>query len=167
MSSRLADALDRIRFARMYSLRLIESIPQADWFRAPTEGVTHVGWQVGHMAVAQYRLCFMQLRGPKPEDGVFFPPTFMDLFRKESTPNHDPAAHPSVAEIRQVFDAIHARLLEELSNYPDADLDSPVRMPHSLCKTKIDSLRWCSAHEMVHAGQIALLRRLFGMKPLW
>ena len=34
-------------------------------------------------------------------------------------------------------------------------------------KSKIECLHWCSAHEMIHAGQIALLRRLFGQSPIW
>lgn len=167
MSPRLADALDRIRIARKYSLDLIDSIPEADWFRMPSEGVTHVAWQVGHLAIAQYRLCFTQLRGFQPEDESFFPPGFLDPFKRESVPCADPKAYPSPTEIRRVFDAVHARLLDILPAYPDADLDSPVNVPHRLCRTKIDSLRWCSAHEMVHAGQIGLVRRLLGAKPLW
>jgi DinB superfamily len=167
MSPRLADALDRIRFARSYTLWMISDIPPADWFRMPAGGATHVAWQVGHLAIAQYRLCFMQLRGAKPEDGSFIPAGFLEPFLRESVPSPDPAAYPSVEMIRRVFDAVHARLLDQLPSYPDADLDSPVNVPHRLCKTKIDSLRWCSAHEMVHAGQIGLLRRLLGMKPLW
>ena len=34
-------------------------------------------------------------------------------------------------------------------------------------KTKIDTLRWCGDHELIHAGQIGLLRRLLGHKPVW
>ncbi|HEY2786871.1 MAG TPA: DinB family protein [Fimbriiglobus sp.] len=165
--SRLADALDRIRFAREYSSWLVDSIPHSEWFRSPDEVVTHLAWQVGHMAIAQYRLCLVQLRGPKPEDDAFFPPKFLDAFKRDSVPVSDPASYPSPSDIRTVYDAVHTHLLEELAGYPDADLDSPVRTPHRLCKTKIDSVRWCSAHELVHAGQVGLLRRLFGEKPLW
>src|SRR5262245_5895959 len=146
MSPRLADALERIRFARRYSLEFIDAVPESDWFRMPAEGVTHVAWQVGHLAIAQYRLCFVQLRGPRPEDVSFFPAGFFDRFKRESVPDADPGTYPTPAEIRRVFDAVNARLFEELPAYPDADLDSPVNLPHRLCKTKIDSLRWCSAH---------------------
>jgi hypothetical protein len=34
-------------------------------------------------------------------------------------------------------------------------------------KTVIEALFWCSRHESVHAGQIALLRRLHGLSPQW
>jgi len=165
--SRLADALDRIRFARAYTEQLLESIPSADWFHMPAEGVTHVAWQVGHLAIAQYRLCLAQLRGPIPDDETFFPLGFLDPFKRGSTPNPDPNSYPSAGVIRIVFNAVHEHVLQELAAYPDAELDSSVITPHRLCKTKIDSLRWCSAHEMFHAGQIGLLRRLFGQPPIW
>jgi len=41
-------------------------------------------------------------------------------------------------------------------------LDKPPLKPLSLAKTKLWSLLWCAQHEMVHAGQIGLLRRLLG-----
>lgn len=62
-----------------------------------------------------------------------------------------------------VFD----RVMAELPIFPDAKLDEPITVSHRLCKTKIECLRWCSAHEMIHAGQIGLLRRLFGQPPIW
>jgi uncharacterized damage-inducible protein DinB len=36
-----------------------------------------------------------------------------------------------------------------------------------LAQTKRASLLWCAQHELVHAGQIGLLRRLLGYPPLW
>jgi hypothetical protein len=146
MSPRISDALDRIRFARKYTLEFVDAVPQLEWFRMPAEGVTHVAWQVGHLAIAEYRLCFTQLRGFRPGDEAFFPPGFLDPFKRTSTPSPDPAAYPAPAVIRRVFDAVHVQLLDELPEYPDSDLDSPVNVPHRLCRTKIESLRWCSAH---------------------
>ena len=46
-------------------------------------------------------------------------------------------------------------------------IDLPPHKPHRLFHTRLGSLLWCSRHEMVHAGQIALLRRMIGRKPLW
>jgi uncharacterized damage-inducible protein DinB len=34
-------------------------------------------------------------------------------------------------------------------------------------RTKLEALFWCSQHELIHAGQIALLRRLIGKEPQW
>lgn len=69
-------------------------------------------------------------------------------------------------EIRATFDRVHEQLLLELEHFSEGDFGSPPLTPHKFCNTKIACIRWCSAHEMLHAGQIGLLRRLFGQKPM-
>ncbi|HJZ56618.1 MAG TPA: DinB family protein [Gemmataceae bacterium] len=165
--SRLQDALDRITLIRSYTRGLIDTIDPADWFRMPAEGITHVAWQVGHLAFAEYGLCLMRLRGPRPDDQQIITPGFIAAFRRESVPEPDPAKFPPVAEIRATFDRVHERVLSELPAFPDAELDTLISPPHRICKTRFDCVRWCPYHEMTHAGQIGLLRRLFGQKPMW
>ena len=165
--SRIRDALDRIVFARAYTRGLLDTIPESDWFRMPAGGVTHVAWQVGHLAMAQYLLCLSRVRGPRPDDEQLIPAAFVNTFRRDSVPDPDPAKFPPVAEIRATFDRVHDRVLADLADFPDAELDAPLPIPHRLCQTKIEVVRWCSAHEMLHAGQIGLLRRLFGQPRIW
>jgi hypothetical protein len=165
--SRLRDALDRIAFARAYTRGILDTIPPADWFRMPAEGVTHVAWQVGHLATAQYRMCLDRVRGVRPEDEELIPAAFLKSFGRDSVVDPDPAAYPRATEIRATFGRVYDQALAELADFPDYDLDSPILGPHRFVKTKIEALRWCAAHEMVHAGQIALLRRLFGQPPIW
>jgi hypothetical protein len=159
-------ALDQIAFARRYTLGLLQDLDEADWFRMPS-GVTHVAWQVGHLAFGQYRLALERVRGPRPDDAEVLPPIFLTVFGRDSVPDADPARYPSPAEIRAVFDRVHERVLRDLADFPEADLDTPVLPPHSRAKTKREVLTWCSHHEMLHAGQIGLLRRLLGHKPQW
>jgi hypothetical protein len=40
-------------------------------------------------------------------------------------------------------------------------------IPHDLFTTRIAGLRYAPLHEMIHCGQIALLRRMLGQKPIW
>jgi hypothetical protein len=94
------------------------------------------------------------------------PATFSELFGRLSVPSADMRRYPALAEIRAVFDRVHARALEDLANVNDADLDSGTP-PHSQFNTKIGALFWCGQHEMIHAGQIGLLRRLLQHEPLW
>lgn len=164
-SPRLRDAIQHIQFARWYTLRLLDTIDPADWFRMPAGGVTHVGWQVAHLAMAEYRLCLLRVRGPRPEDEELIPPRFQALGRGDPEP--DPAQNPSPAELRAVLDRVHERVLTDLPALAESELDAPLAVEHPIAKTKIEALRWCAAHELVHAGQVALLRRLFGQKPIW
>ena len=54
--SQLQHAIDQIVYARDYTVTLLDQTPTSEWFRMPPGGVSHIGWQVGHLAIAQYRL---------------------------------------------------------------------------------------------------------------
>lgn len=164
--SRLSEALYWIDFARRYTRQRLETIPLDQWFTIPSGGVSHVAWQVGHIAMAEYRLCLERLRPRTAADEDLIPDAFLTLFGRESVPG--PAEqYPPAAEIRAVFDRVHARVMSELADYPDADLDQPVLKPHPLLTTRLESLRYAPLHEMIHCGQIALIRRMLGQPPLW
>jgi uncharacterized damage-inducible protein DinB len=165
--SRLQLALEQIVFARNYTLRMLDKTEAVDWFRQPPGGVTHIAWQVGHLAVAEYWLALVRLRGQQPEDEALIADEFQQPFERGSAPDSDPARYPSQAEIRTVFDRVHEQTLRELEGFNDSELDQPILKPHDLVKTKLWSLLWCAQHEAVHAGQIGLLRRQLGYAPLW
>ena len=66
--SRLQLAIDQIIFARNYSTGLLDQTPEVDWFRQPPSGVSHIAWQVGHLAIGEYRLGLWRIRGEQPDD---------------------------------------------------------------------------------------------------
>jgi hypothetical protein len=164
--SRLQMAIDQIVFARKYSLELLDQLPVDDWFRKTSGGVSHIGWQVGHLAVAEHRLALWRIRGSVPSDDQLRPKEYIALFGFESVPVFEPDKYPSPAEIRGVFDRVHEQVLRELKGLDDAELDQPVLNPHPFARTKLQALTWCAHHEMLHAGQIGLLRRELGYAPL-
>jgi len=157
--------VDQLRSARSYTTRLIETIEPGDWFRQPAEGVTHVAWQVGHITFAQYKLVLERFRGARPEDDRLISPGFLEQFGRGSTPSPDSSVYPAPEEIRAVFDRVYLQAMDELRDVPDEDLDQPPLIPHPLCPNKRGVLVWCNQHEMLHAGQIGLLRRLLGYSP--
>lgn len=164
---RLQAAIEQIQRVRGYTARLIDHTDPDQWFWQPAGGVTHLAWQVGHLAMAQYRLLLERLRGVRPGDDDLIPPEYFTLFGKDSTPDPDPERSPSPKEIRSVFDRVYAQALIELPGVVDADLDQAPLRPHPLFNTKYESLIWSANHELIHAGQIGLLRRLQGQAPLW
>jgi uncharacterized damage-inducible protein DinB len=165
--SDLKSAIDQIRTARMYTKDLLKHVDDSDWFRQPAEGVTHVAWQVGHLAVCEYGLALKRIRGAKPEDSELFADEYRTLFGKGSSPASDPGRYPAIADIREVLDRVHEQAIEELSALPEETFEEPTGdPPHLMFKTKLGALHWCAQHEFIHAGQIALLRRLFGAEPL-
>lgn len=165
--SRLQLAIEQITAARSYTIGRLDQTPASEWFRQPPGGVSHIAWQVGHLGMAEYRLALDRIRGPQPQDADLISEDFLRLFGRTSTPDADAAKYPSQAEIRAVFDRVHEQVLRELRGLDERELDQPVLKPHPLAKTKLWALLWCAQHEMIHAGQIGLLRRQLGHPPIW
>ena len=160
--SRVSEVLGRIRTVREYTVSLVDAVPESEWFRQPTEGVTHVAWQVGHLAMAQYRLALDLVRGVQPGDDELISARMLEIYGKDSIPDPDPTANTSVEEIRGAYDSVHAAVIEEIGAMDDSILDEPSSRDHPVFDTKGGALEWSARHEMLHAGQIGLLRRLFG-----
>lgn len=167
-SARKELAIQRVVFAHRLTLTLLEDIAPAEWFQMP-QGVTHIAWQVGHLAIAQFSLCLLRQRPETDDDRLLMPAEFRQKFGRGSQPVGDPAANPTPESIRAVSDAVFARVEEELPRYPAEDFaaDALVPQPHPLFKSRLEALIWCAEHHMMHAGQIALLRRLLGKPPKW
>lgn len=160
--SRLDLVCQQIAFARKYTLSLLADIPDAEWFWQPQPGGTHIAWQVGHLAMAQYGLCLFRMRGRHEEDVRLMPSAFRKKYSKGSVPDPDPAAQPTPAEIRTVFERVYQQAMDELPCFGPELLDQPVEEPYAVYPTRLGSLYFCPLHEMMHAGQIGLLRRLMG-----
>ena len=162
----LQAAIQQIEFARGYTSSLLDGLADEEWFRQPGEGVTHIAWQVGPLAMADYGVCLVRIRGRRSEDLDLMSGKFRKQFSKGSQPTPDPAANPSPAELRHVLDRVHRQALEELAACSEQQLAEPIDEPYAVTPTKLGALLFCSHHEMLHAGQIGLLRRLLGKPPL-
>ncbi|MBL9164158.1 MAG: DinB family protein [Planctomycetaceae bacterium] len=163
----LSIAITQINAARDYTLGLLADLPADAWFFMPNPPVTHIAWQVGHLSIAQYRIGVAFQRDPKPEDASWLPANYRELFGRDSIPQADPTLYPTPDELLANLHAIHQHVMAEVAAFTDADLTRPIIQPHRFLKTYGESLFWCSRHESVHAGQIALLRRLHGLSPQW
>jgi hypothetical protein len=165
-SGRLELALQQLREVRAYVLPRLNDFSGDEWFAMPG-GITNAAWQAGHLAMAAYRMLLVRTRGERPTDAEFYPPEYMTLFGIKSVPQSDPSKYPPPSEIMAVFTRVHEQGLRECASLTEADLDAEVTLPHPLFHTKLGSLLTCARHEMMHAGQIGMLRRLLGKPPLW
>ena len=159
-------AREQIIFARNYTTQLVESVPMDRWFECPGEYPSHLAWQVGHLAMAQYGLTIMRIRGREPEDEDLISKGFIRKFKKGSVPIADATEYPTAETIRATFDAVHQASLEAMAGYGEVDLTESLPAPTAVYSNKLGSLFMCSAHEMIHAGQIGTLRRMLGLEPI-
>ena len=94
------------------------------------------------------------------------PRKFFKRFKTAPRPSSDPAENPPIADIQATFHRVHEAAMHELSGYTDEDLQEPLPEPTAVVATKLGSVFFCASHEMLHAGQLGLLRRLLGKAPL-
>jgi uncharacterized damage-inducible protein DinB len=159
-------AIKQIEFARSITLSLLADIDYADWFRIPDGCPTNVAWQIGHLAMAQYGLCLFRQRGRQEIDLDLMSSAFRKQYSRGTTPSADPSHQPSAEEIRATFDRVHAQSLKELPTFTEESLSETVDMPYAAYPNKLGCLLFCSHHELLHAGQIGLLRRILGKAPI-
>lgn len=164
--SPLEIARQQIDFARQYTLEMLTDLSEEDWYTIPTGGISHIAWQAGHLAMAQYGLCLFRIRGRAEQDAELMSSAFRKCFMKGTTPNPNRESLPSPVEIQAVLARIHQQVFAELPSYDDRVLAEPVDKPYAGFPNKLGSLLFCPQHEMLHAGQIGLLRRMLGKPPL-
>ena len=164
--SRVELALERMRGTRMFTEQFLDGLTDAEWFWSPPQYTTNIAWQVAHIAVSEYGLCIGRVRGRIAADASLISDEFIETFKMGSKPAAEQEKNPSLDEIRRVFAEVRRQAIEELSGRSDADLDGPLAQPHPRFKTKLGAVEFAALHEMVHAGQIAVIRRLMGKAPL-
>jgi len=156
----------QIEDVRAYTMTLLEATPTDLWYVTPEGGKSHIAWQVGHLAFAQYALCLVRVRGRQEGDDVFLPPTFRRRFSKKSDPAAITAADFSVELIQKVFAEVHRQVLSEFESFTLEALQEEIPLPYLVYPNKLGALLMSSHHEMLHAGQIGLIRRCLGLEPV-
>ena len=159
-------AIERIQRARVYTNQLLADVEDDLWWIQPEGCPSHIAWQLGHIAMAQYALCLMRVRDAQPGDREIMSRAFRKRFSKGSLPKAGAADEPSPAEIRQVFDAVYAQVMREAPSFDEKELEKELAAPHEMFTTKIGALHFAADHEMLHAGQIGMLRRMLGKEPV-
>ena len=155
----------QIATTRAYTKSLLADLEPSDFFEM-AGGPTHIAWQCGHIAMAQYALGLLRIRSKLPTDGDFITSRFFKFFKKTSVPKPDPADNPPLEEILQTMDAVYEQVQTEIDQYKEEQLAEELPEPFAVEATKLGSLYFCPMHELVHAGQIGLVRRLMGKEPV-
>ncbi len=163
--------LAQMAWARQYTLQLVESVPPELWYTRPTaEGQTvcdtHVAWQVGHLAVAQYGLMLFRQRGRAAGDLELMPGWLRKQFGRGSQPAASAEGGPTPDQLLTRLEMIHQQSLTEVRALTAETLAEATDMPYAAYPIKLGALLFAPIHESLHAGQIGLLRRLHSMDPL-
>lgn len=167
-SERIDIVLKQLEASREYLHSLVDGLTTEQWFWVPDspDFCTHIAWQVGHIAMAEYGLMLFRQRGRAEVDLELMPGTFRKPFAKGSQPKADPDRYPKPAEILAQLDRIHQQVLIEVPEFDPAELDQPMDPPVAGYATRYGAMLMAPHHEMLHCGQIGMLRRLMGLVPV-
>lgn len=159
-------AVHQLQWARQYSLELIESVAEENWYTVPTGMSTHLAWQVGHLAVAQYGLMLFRQRGRAEGDIGLMPGWLRKQFGRGSHPQPWGPGMPERSELLERLSAIHQQSIDECLQCSVENLREPCDIPYCVYPTKLGALMLAPIHEGIHAGQIGLVRRSLGLAPI-
>lgn len=165
-SARLELAVAHIESCRRYTNQLVADLTDDEWFWLPQPAISHIAWQIGHLAVAEYGLTLFRQRGRAEIDTELMSGAFRKLFMKGTSASAHREDYPAPTEIMAVRDRVHAQFLQEVDQFDGDALDQPSDPPHSGTSNRYGSLLFAGDHEMLHAGQIGLIRRLMGKNPV-
>lgn len=163
--ARIDKAVYHMTMVRGMLKNYLSDLSPDEWLRMPCGGVTHITWQVGHIAAAQYGLCLARARGVRDEDEELMPAAMRTRYGRGSTPAPDPEANDSPDALLRALDAVAGQAAAELSTFSDSELDILLEDPHPTFSTKLGAVEFCPSHELMHIGQVILLRRFLGRQP--
>jgi hypothetical protein len=159
-------AVGQMRFAREYTLTMISDIPFEAWYEQPAGIPTHLAWQVGHLAVAEYGLMLFRQRGRAEGDLDLMPGWLRKKFSRGTSAVSAEETGVRPEELLDILDKIHKQAMLEAASLPASSLGESTDMPYAVHPLRLGALMFCPLHESIHAGQIGMLRRLLGKAPI-
>ncbi|MEM1329859.1 MAG: DinB family protein [Planctomycetota bacterium] len=166
MSTLTPEAASSVRDAGLASLAVsrgllkqqLEGIEGDAWTRPPYEGGNHALWTVGHLATSDTGFA----RGLGVELDV--PHGYPELFGMGSEPKAAASAYPDPQGVVELFHTNREALREAARAANPATLAEPRTGPMSdIIPNGAMLVVFCAQHEMVHAGQMGMIRRALGL----
>ncbi|MEM7474414.1 MAG: DinB family protein [Planctomycetota bacterium] len=159
-------ALEQLKWARQYTLQLVESVPEDRWYEMPAGVPSNLAWQVGHLAVSEYGLLLFRQRGRSPGDLEILPGWLRKQYGRSTMPKEKSEKSPSPAELLERLERIHQQAIAEVPTLTAETLAESIDMPYAAYPIKLGALMFCPIHETLHAGQIGVIRRALGYDPI-
>jgi len=161
--TRLEYCIEQLHESRRYLMLVLDHTDREQWYTMPPAGVSHIAWQIGHLVVADWSLLMLKVRGKRDDDAKLFPAEWPKLFGKGSEAQADASLYPSATDLLAALHGVREQALREIADLDDTTLDEPAQ--HPIIQTRRGAINWAHRHEMLHTGQIGLIRRQLGHVP--
>jgi uncharacterized damage-inducible protein DinB len=162
---KLAELLARqLTQSRDFCEKLLDSFKTPeDWTHQIAPGTNHALWFAGHMAASDN--FFIGMLDPAKKRNL---DDWSGHFGMGSQPTSDPDDYPPVAEVLDAMRERRTVLLELLGKMSDGDLAKATPPDVAgFCPDYAAIFQMGTWHEGLHAGQITMIRRALGHKPVF
>ncbi len=148
--------------AKMITDMLLGDLSDADLLARPVPSANHVAWQLGHIIVS------LNYFGEtiKPGSMPALPAQFAEQHAKETAGSDKPADFLTKQQYLTLLDGQRQAFVDLLATVPLSRFDeaSPEEMQGYAARIS-DLVTLVAEHEMMHSGQISVVRRKLG-KPV-
>lgn len=134
----------------------------AEMLVRPCPGANHAMWQLGHLLVSEARM----VGACQPERAPELSAELMDQFTAKTAGSDEAGAFPPKAKLLEIAGNVRAATVKWVNGLKPEDLNrpSPERLK-ALGPTVGHVILLIAAHQMMHLGQIQVIRRKLG-KPV-
>ena len=139
----------------------VEDVAEDEMLVRAVPGSNHLAWQLGHLVASERSL--LEAIGVDVPD---LPEGFAEKHGKENIDSDDPSDFLTKAEYFELMGQMHRAAEAAIDKTDEAGLDVPTPEEMRGFFPNVGSiLLMAGTHEMMHAGQIAAVRRKLG-KPV-
>lgn len=152
---------EQLQTARYVMSVYIQDLSDQELQHRPVSGAHHAAWQLGHLIMSEARM----MEGVEPGSGVAFPEGFEAAHAKELSPGSEGKAFPKSVYERLMTEQ-RAKTLALLGELPEEALAQPApEWVRSYAPFVGSVFVTIAGHELMHSGQVAVIRRALG-KPV-
>lgn len=145
--------------SRFVMTQYLRGLEDRDLLVRPVQGAHHTAWQLGHLVVSERRM----VEGVRKGSGVELPSGFEVAHEKDPSYSRD-AGFSSLNEYVALMMQQRERTLALLRDLPETDLCLPApEFMRAYAPTNASVFLSIASHELMHAGQIAVIRRRLGL----
>jgi len=154
-------AQELLATARYITSAYLSDMTDQDILVCPVDGAHHAAWQLGHLILNERRM----VEGVAAGSGVPLPADFDRIHGKE-VPLDSREGYLSVAGYAELMANQRAKTLALLGELSSADLQKPApEFMRGYARYVSSVFLSIASHELMHSGQIAVIRRRLG-KPI-
>ena len=139
----------------------VSDVTQEEMLVRAVPGSNHIAWQLGHLIASERSL--LEAIGADVPD---LPAGFAEAHGKENIDSDDASQFHSKETYFELMEQMHKAAQAAIDKTDEAAMDAPApESMRSFFPTVGSILLMTGTHEMMHAGQIAAIRRKLG-KPV-